>query len=195
MIFNNNASKIITNFPIELFEKKQGTKGWPFSDKLAMKLFYSNHYEPYSSLQEFFISNLFEKSDDQSVEEEKGFGRTSPQVGCWDSLSELFFFIENFVLYYSEPSENSPSIWYRFKYISYDTIVCAAIRYYLNDYLDNRLPDSTGYAIWIHVLDYFLYTNFSLKKLFEQERFMGNYNQEIICGFYAGFRDLEKKTR
>ena len=183
MIFNTNESKIIKKLPIEWFDKNQQTKGWPFSDKMA-NLFYQNQRQQHSSLQEFFTSNLDEESDEESD-------------GCWYNLIAPNFFIENFVLYYDPLIENSPSVWYTFEHISYDTIVCAAIRHYVNNYLDTRPPNSTAYyayGIWIRLLKYFLFTNFSIQKLFEEEQFINNYKKEVLIGFYGGFKTIEQDS-
>lgn len=188
MIFNTNESKIIKKLPIEWFDKNQETKGWPFSDKMAENLFYQNQRQQHSSLQEFFTSNLDEESAWESDEESDG---------CWYNLIAPNFFIENFVLYYVSLIENSPSVWYTFEHISYDTIVCAAIRHYVNNYLDIRPPNSDiyyAYGIWIRLLKYFLFTNFSIQKLFEEGQFIKNYKKEILIGFYGGFKTIEQDS-
>ena len=182
MIFNTNESQIIKKLPIEWFDKNQETKGWPFSDKLAKNLFHDNQGQAHSSLQEFFISYVNEESDEGSD-------------GCWYELIAPHFFIENFVLYYNPFIENSPPIWYTFEHISYDTIVCAAIRHYVNYRLDNRPPNSTvyfAYGVWVILLKYFLFTNFSIQKLFEEEQFVEKYKKEILIAFYGGFKSVDQ---
>ena len=182
MIFNTNESQIIKKLPIEWFNKNQETKGWPFSDQFAKDLFFCNHCQEYSSLQEFFISNVGEESDEGSD-------------GCWYNLIASNFFIENFVVYYKPFIKNSPPIWYTLEHISYDTLVCAAIRHYVNNYLDNRPPNFSeyyAYGIWIILLKYFLFTNFSIQKLFEQEQFIEKYKKSVLVGFHGCFKSLQQ---
>lgn len=205
----SNKKKFYPSFPTDLLNNN-----WPFSHYLAQELFTKNMYNSYSSLRTFLIKTTktdtgeFLDSDDSDVE----------GSDFQDCLIDSRLRLKNNTVYYSGWSDveyedsikitdaKSGKIRFFVEYsldnISYKTIVCEAIRYYIKYSVTGPYSQNvSGSLLCAEITFYLLYTTYSqfVKNLIEEEKYMEKYSkfslEELLFESYMrlNYMEYEKK--
>lgn len=110
------------------------------------------------------------------------------------------FFIKNNKIHYEETLnpkvQNSTKLTskiYTLDHISYQTIICEGIKFYIKDFLQGSGVNISAIGlnalslslIWSPVFHYLLFTRFSssMKKMLENQNYIKNYKKEILKTF------------
>lgn len=153
----------IYDYPLDEIED-----GWTFDPMMSEELFYSNSVGKYESFYEFLSDFLEESSID---------GRTIFEG----------FFIENNKPYY----EDCDGEIYTFQSVPYSLIVSSAIKYELTRYSRIEDYDPHIYVIWYFMLKYLLFTNFTVRQIFEESDIMKSDKKYILYAFFRAFISIK----
>ena len=87
---------------------------------------------------------------------------------------------------------------YNLDNISYETIVCEAIRFYIKNSVNNGYPEwITDITLWPEITYYLLYTTYSqfVKNLIEEEKYIETFQEKLILQSYRTLKMMEPKEK
>lgn len=200
----------IEKYPISKFKNN-----WPFTLGLAKDLFVGYTYSGYSSFKNFLIltSRVEEESflglvvDDDELERE---------AFNYDLIYQDFFISDKKVFFKGFLDENSNDIekseygTYSLDHIPYQTILLAAIKCYVHNFLDQTISNESTidskrsslytkrnsmFFIWTKVFKYLLFTKYflSVKKIIHEKNYFEPFKLEVSTCFASQFKEVEKE--